>query len=37
MKEKYTKPAVDVETFTTVDVITTSGDGPVKLPHFPLD
>ncbi len=37
MKEKYTKPDVDVEAFTTVDVITTSGDGPIELPDFPLD
>lgn len=25
MKEAYTKPQADVETFATVDVITTSG------------
>lgn len=35
MKEKYTKPQVDVETFATVDVITTSGgDGPIELPDL---
>lgn len=40
MKEKYIKPDVDVETFATVDVITTSGsdggDGPIELPDFPV-
>lgn len=25
MKEVYTKPVADVETFSTVDVVTTSG------------
>lgn len=36
MKEKYTKPQADVETFATVDVITTSsgGDGPIELPDL---
>lgn len=37
MKEKYTKPRADVETFATVDVITTSGttgggDEPIVTP-----
>lgn len=26
MKEKYTKPVVQTEEFTTVDVVTTSGN-----------
>lgn len=41
MKEKYSKPQADVETFATVDVITTSGNpgegGDVDLPPIPLD
>lgn len=37
-KEKYTKPQADVETFATVDVITTSGGqaGPIELPDLEL-
>ena len=35
MKETYTKPSVEVESFKTVDVITTSGgDGPIELPDL---
>ena len=26
MKEKYTKPKMDIEEYKTVDVLTTSGD-----------
>lgn len=34
MKEAYKKPIVEVETFATVDVITTSGGGdePIVTP-----
>lgn len=37
-KEKYTKPQADVETFATVDVITTSGTegGDIELPPIKL-
>lgn len=37
-KEKYTKPQADVETFATVDVITTSGGngGEIELPDLEL-
>lgn len=42
MKEFYTKPQADVETFATVDVVTTSGLGgddddkrkPIELPDL---
>lgn len=39
MKELYTKPQADVETFATVDVVTTSGTGddkrdPIELPDL---
>lgn len=36
MKELYTKPQADVETFATVDVITTSG-GDIDDPRKPIE
>lgn len=41
MKENYIKPITEVETFATVDVITTSGatgggSGPIELPDIEL-
>lgn len=43
MKENYTKPIAEVDTFATVDVITTSGtsggnggSGPIELPDIEL-
>lgn len=36
MKEKYLKPSTDVEFFSSVSVLTTSGgDGSIELPDFP--
>lgn len=29
---KYTKPVAEFEKFSVVDVVTTSGDGPIELP-----
>lgn len=39
MKEFYTKPQADVETFTVTDIVTTSGTGddkrdPIELPDL---
>ena len=36
MKEFYSKPYVEIETFKTEDVITTSGGGPIELPDIEL-
>lgn len=42
MKENYTKPVAEVETFAAADVITTSGtttgggSGPIELPDIEL-
>ncbi len=37
MKELYTKPQADVETFATVDVITTSGGTGIDDPREPIE
>lgn len=31
---KYTKPVSELEKFTALDVITTSGDDPIELPEI---
>lgn len=39
MKEKYTRPDAQISTFSTADVVTTSGnggDGPIELPDIEL-
>ncbi len=36
MKEVYTKPQADVETFAAIDVITTSG-GDIDDPRKPIE
>ncbi len=36
-KEKYTKPQADVETFATVDVITTAGSQACTIELHDLD
>lgn len=37
MKEKYFKPSSEIELFSAVSVLTTSGgdDGSIELPDFP--